>query len=102
VIARVWRGITPASKADEYLEYLRRTGLRDYKSTEGNRGVYVLRRLTDDRAEFVLISLWESFDAVRAFAGSNIENAVYYPEDKKFLLELEPNVTHDEVLVEPE
>jgi hypothetical protein len=48
------------------------------------------------------VSLWESVDAIRKFAGPDIERAVYYPEDKEFLLELEPNVTHYEVLVRPQ
>ena len=45
MIARIWRGITLADKADAYLEYLRETGLRDYAGTAGNRGVKVLKRI---------------------------------------------------------
>ena len=100
MIARLWHGTTPASKADEYLNYLEATGLKDYRSVEGNRGVQVLRRVDADRAEFLLISLWDSFDAIRRFAGPEIEKAVYYPEDKDFLLELEPNVVHYEVVAQ--
>ena len=79
-------------------EYLQRTGLKDYASIPGNRGVWVLRRVYEGEAEFTLISLWDSWDAIKAFAGSEYERAVYYPEDKKFLLELEPKVMHYEVL----
>ena len=79
-------------------EYLQRTGLKDYASIPGNRGVWVLRRVYEGEAEFTLISLWDSWDAIKAFAGPEYEKAVYYPEDKKFLLELEPRVTHYEVL----
>jgi len=57
---------------------------------------------TAKRAEFLFVSLWESVDAICKFAGPDIERAVYYPEDKEFLLELEPNVTHYEVLVHPQ
>jgi heme-degrading monooxygenase HmoA len=102
MIARFWRGITSKSKADEYFEYLKKTGLKDYGSTEGNRGVYVFRRLEDDHAVFLLVSLWESYDAIKKFAGPDFEKAVYYPEDKKFLLEMEPNVVHYEILAQPE
>jgi heme-degrading monooxygenase HmoA len=63
--------------------------------------VYALRRVDGDRAHFLLISLWDSMDAIRKFAGPEPEKAVYYPEDKDFLLEFEPNVTHYEVLVHP-
>lgn len=102
MIARSWRGITREADKDTYFEYLQKTGLPDYAKTKGNRGVWVLRRVRDGIAEFLLISLWDSYDAIRAFAGPDFEKAVYYPEDKKFLLELEPNVSHYEVLSAPE
>jgi heme-degrading monooxygenase HmoA len=98
MIARVWRGVTPASKGDEYLEYLKATGLGEFSRIEGNRGVRVLRRIEGDRAEFLLISFWESIEAIRNFAGHDVEKAVYYPEDKAFLLELEPKVVHYDVV----
>lgn len=85
MIARVWRGIVAESRADEYFAYLKKTGLKEYRSTEGNQGVYVFRRLKDGRAEFLLKSLWESFDVIRRFAGKHYEKAKYYPEDKEFL-----------------
>jgi heme-degrading monooxygenase HmoA len=101
VIARMWRGRTPAEKADAYHGYLRETGLKEYAETPGNLGVYVLRRAEGDVAEFLLVSLWESMDAVRAFAGEDPERAVYYPEDDEYLLEREPTVSHYEVLEGP-
>ncbi len=100
MIARFWRGVTHKAKADQYFDYLMRTGIKDYQSTQGNRGVYVLRRFSGDRAEFLLMTLWESFDAIKKFAGPDVERAVYYPEDKDFLLELEPTVMHYEVLAQ--
>ncbi|MBV9279909.1 MAG: antibiotic biosynthesis monooxygenase [Chloroflexi bacterium] len=100
MIARIWRGMTPAEKADAYLEYLEATGLKDYRATEGNRGVRVLRRVDGGQAEFLLISLWDSFEAIHRFAGDDIETAVYYPEDREYLLELEPAVRHYDLLVD--
>ena len=102
MIARTWHGAVPAEKADAYFDYLMRTGVPGLKGTKGNRGVYVLRRNEGDQAHFFMISLWESREAIRAFAGDDIERARYYPEDEAFLLELEPHVTHYEVLLGPE
>jgi len=102
MIARTWHGVTQAAKADAYLEILNRTGVPEYRGTAGNLGVYVLRRIEGDRAHFLLISLWEDRAAIERFAGSQIEKAVYYPEDREFLLEFEPTVTHYEVLVKPD
>jgi heme-degrading monooxygenase HmoA len=101
MIARIWHGITAASKSDEYLEYLNQTGIPDYQATEGNQGVYVLRRIEGDEAHFLILTLWRSKDAISKFAGSDMEKARYYPEDKKYLRELERTVTHYEVLVQP-
>ncbi|HET7601057.1 MAG TPA: hypothetical protein VFK09_12235 [Gemmatimonadales bacterium] len=98
MIARTWHGVVPSARADEYYRYLQRTGLPDYRATRGNRGVTVLRREEGDRTHFLLLTLWDSMDAIRAFAGEEVERARYYPEDRAFLLELEPNVTHYEVL----
>jgi heme-degrading monooxygenase HmoA len=101
MIARTWHGVTDASKADEYLDYLNNTGVAAYRKTQGNLGLYVLRRIEGNKAHFLLLTLWESEDAIKRFAGSNIEKAKYYPIDEQFLLELEPTVTHYEVMVKP-
>lgn len=101
MIARIWRGVTPESKAESYLEYLKATGLKDCRQTPGNQGVRIFRHIGEGQAEFVFVSLWESMDAIRRFAGDDIERAVYYPEDEGYLLELDPNVTHYEVVAGP-
>ncbi|HXZ41403.1 MAG TPA: hypothetical protein VEG68_11745 [Terriglobales bacterium] len=101
MIARIWRGVTREADQDTYFEYLRKTGLKEYASTPGNRGVWVLRRVRDGKSEFTLISLWDSWEAIKAFAGSDYEQAVFYPEDEKFLIERGPRVMHYEVLARP-
>ncbi len=101
MIARFWHGVTPATKADAYYDYLEASGVKEYRRTTGNRGVYVFRKVTGDRADFVLVSLWDSWDAIRAFAGDDLEKARYFPKDHEFLLEFEPKVTHYEVLAAP-
>jgi heme-degrading monooxygenase HmoA len=98
MIARLWHGITPAQKADIYLEYLNKTGLADYQATEGNLGVQLLCRIEGDRADFLIITLWESVEAIKRFAGEDYEKARYYPEDEDFLLEFEEKVVHYEVI----
>jgi heme-degrading monooxygenase HmoA len=99
MIARIWKGETPESKADQYFTFLKETGIKDYKETKGNQGVLVLRRIRKGRAEFFLLSLWESWDAIREFAGNEVEKAFYYPEDPEYLLSMEPEVEHYEVLL---
>ena len=75
------------------------TGIKDYRETKGNQGVLVLRRISEGRAEFLLLTFWESWDAIRQFAGDDVEKAFYYPEDPEYLLSMEPKVEHYEVLL---
>jgi heme-degrading monooxygenase HmoA len=87
VIARTWRGATRAEDAETYAEYIRQTGLAEYAATPGNRGAFLLYRIDRDRAEVLTLSLWESLDAIRGFAGDDVERAVFYPEDDRYLVE---------------
>jgi heme-degrading monooxygenase HmoA len=97
-IARVWHGVVPAAQGDAYSAYLKATGVADCRATAGNRGVQVLRRTEGDATHFLFISLWESLEAIRRFAGEDVERARYYPEDRAYLVALEPTVLHYEVL----
>lgn len=100
VVARVWHGVTPKSKSAEYLDYLRETGMKDYAGTAGNLGASILVRHDGNKTEFVVISLWNSIEDIKKFAGENVEKARYYPKDRSFLLELEPKVKHYDVAFE--
>lgn len=97
MIARIWRGAVRREDGDAYAEYIERTGVAGYRSTAGNRGVTMLRRDVEDRCEFLILSLWESIDAVKAFAGDDYETAVFYPEDDRFLIERDLRVRHYDV-----
>lgn len=99
MIARTWHGRVPAAKAEAYFDYLLRTGLADYQATSGNLGVLVERWIEGEVAHFRLTTLWESLEAIKAFAGEDYRVARYYPEDDDFLLEREPHVGHSEVLM---
>jgi len=97
MITRIWHGVTPVTKSDEYLNLMRTVAIPDYRSTPGNQGAYALRRIEGDRAHFLMVTFWESEAAIRAFAGDDIRVANYYDFDKNFLLELEPHSTHYEM-----
>ena len=101
MIARMWHGVTTPDKADEFLENINQTGVPGLKGTTGNRGACVLRRIDEAETHFVMISLWDSLEAIIRFAGEDIEKAMYYHKDKDFLLELEPMVKQYEVIVGP-
>lgn len=98
MIARTWRGAVRAHDAESYLEYLKRTGFAAFASTPGNVAALGLRRRVCDRAEFLLISLWDTEEAVRRFAGEHPERAVFFPEDDRFLIERDDHVDHFDVV----
>jgi heme-degrading monooxygenase HmoA len=97
MIARIWHGMVPASKADEYLKRTGSVAIPDYRSVAGNRGAFVLRRLESEVAHFITLSFWESREAIAKFAGKNVDVAKYYDFDHDFLLEFEPLVKHYEI-----
>src|SRR5262245_52456897 len=99
MIARTWHGRVMTPKADAYLAHLKRTGLSEFRSTPGNMGVYVLRRDEDGITPFQVTTLWSSMDAVRSFAGADVDRARYYAQDDEYLLEREPMCTHYDVLM---
>ncbi len=92
----MWRGEVLTARAGEYLEYLKRTGLADYANVPGNRGTTVLTRELGDRTEFLIVTEWDSWEAIREFAGADPEIARYYPEDDDYLLFRTERVEHYE------
>jgi heme-degrading monooxygenase HmoA len=95
VILRTWRGWVETGRVAEYADYVERTGLTGYRETPGNRGCqFVSRELGDGRTEVVTLSWWDSLDAIRGFAGDDIEVAKFYPEDDGYLVERETVVRH--------
>lgn len=98
MIARTWKGAVRPPDADEYVEYMRRTGFAGLASTPGNLAVLGLKRVTLDAAEFIVMSLWESEAAIRGFAGESPQRAVFYPEDQRFLIDRDEHVDHFEVV----
>ena len=98
LIARLWHGRTMASKADAYEAYLNASGVARMLATQGNRGVEVLRRTQGTTTDFIVISYWDSIAAIQKFAGKDYKKAVILDQDRQYLLEVEPNVVHYEVV----
>jgi heme-degrading monooxygenase HmoA len=94
LILRTWRGWTRIEDTDAYAEYILSTGIAAYKKTPGNKGAYLVSRPDGDRAEFLTISLWDDRESIVAFAGDDIDQAVFYPEDDQYLIDRETTVEH--------
>lgn len=100
MIARSWRGATRTSDAEEYARYVEFTGIAAYRKTPGYRGGWTLTRALGEQTVFLVLSLWESEEAVRAFAGEDATTAVFYPEDDRFLVDRDEEVVHWEVALD--
>jgi heme-degrading monooxygenase HmoA len=94
----MWHGRVSTSKAQAYREFLNARAIPDYQSTAGNISVHILERAEGDITHFITLTFWKDMESIKAFAGEHVETAKYYPEDKDFLLEFEPNVVHYEVV----
>jgi heme-degrading monooxygenase HmoA len=100
MIVRMWHGRVPNGKAAAYRAFLNRRAIPDYRSVPGSVSVHVLERPEGEVTHFITLTFWESLEAIRAFAGEDVEQAKYYPEDRDFLLEFEPSVVHYQVVGE--
>jgi heme-degrading monooxygenase HmoA len=98
MIARHWHGRVPAAKADDYLRLMQEVALPDYRATPGNRSARCLHRREGEIVHVETLTLWQDEAAIRRFAGDDFGRAKYYDFDPDFLLELEPDVRHFEVI----
>lgn len=96
LITRSWHGAVKKQDADTYFKYLVETGIKDYKSTPGVLRVELLKRIEGDICHFHTLTLWKSYEDIKAFAGNDYTKAKYYEKDKELLLELEELVQHFE------
>jgi heme-degrading monooxygenase HmoA len=98
MVVRVWRGKSSAANADAYEKFLQHTAYPDYGEARGNRGWMLLRRPLEETVEFMLVSFWESMDAVARYAEGDAHRPKYYPEDRAALLNLPDSVDHFEMV----
>jgi len=101
MISRLWRGWTTKENAGAYEQLLRSTILPGIHRIAGYRGAYLLRRDVPEGVEFMTITLWESMDAVRAFAGEDYEVAVVPPAARELLLRFDARSEHFETVAQP-
>jgi hypothetical protein len=97
MIARHWRGWTEAANANAYEAHLKSKVLPSLRGIEGYRGGYILRHDGPREAEFVVINLFDSLEAVKRFAGPDCNIPVFEPEARMLLSRADPVAMHYEV-----
>lgn len=94
MIAQMWRGWSSSWDADSCGAHLLQTAIRPARGSRGNRAAYLLRRGEEDRTEFAVLTLWESLEDLRNFAGEDLEEATPYPRENKYLIDSDAVITH--------
>ena len=98
MIIREWRGRAISAAAAGYPEHFRSTVLPGLQQTKGFVGAQLGQRQLGDKVEFLVLTRWLSLDAVRAFAGADVNRAVLEPAALAVLADYDFNVQHYEVL----
>jgi heme-degrading monooxygenase HmoA len=101
MVMRSWRGFAAKAKAHAYPDHLLKSVRPKLEQLNGFRGLYLLRRLQGNEVEFRVLTLWESMEAVRSFAGDHPDQAVVEPEARAVLIRFDSAVEHYEVVAAP-
>lgn len=102
MIARLWLCTAAREKAADYIDHFQHGVLPELRQIDGYKGAYILRRELDDGVELTVMTLWESMDTIRKFAGETVEMAVVAPAAQAVLRTFDTTVTHYEIALSPE
>jgi heme-degrading monooxygenase HmoA len=97
MIVRIWRGEAPASSADAYQRHASQTVFPSLARLAGHHGAWLLRREIEGQVEFLAMTLWDSLDSIKAFAGDDVSTAIVEPEGRAALSAYDDFATHYEV-----
>ena len=97
MIARIWRGQASALSAPHYREHATQRVFPQLALLPGHRGAYLLTRETKDGVEFLAVTLWDSIESIKRFAGEDPETAVVEPDARAVLSSFDSFVRHYEI-----
>ncbi len=94
MISRLWRGIARTECADSYIEHLQRETIPAIRALPGFRRAAILHRRCDLGTEFLIVTEWESEQAIAAFAGNDVLVAVVPEEVQRMMVEFDARARH--------
>ena len=97
MISRHWKGIAKHGKADHYIEHLETDTFPKIRKINGFFDASILKRPIKQGTEFLIITVWESMEAIQAFAGEDAETAVVPPVVRDMMVSYDSKVTHYEI-----
>jgi heme-degrading monooxygenase HmoA len=98
MISRQWRGLAHASQAENYVRHLRTETFPALRNIPGFVDASILSRPLAAGVEFLIVTRWESLDAISRFAGADPELAVLPAKARAMMIEYDPRASHFEVL----
>ena len=97
MISRHWRALARPGEADHYIRHLTDETFPKLSGIAGFIKASILKRELERGTEFLIITEWQSLDAIRTFAGADPEAAVVPALVQAMMLEYDPRVRHYEV-----
>jgi heme-degrading monooxygenase HmoA len=98
MIARHWRGLADTKYVDRYIEHLRSQTLPQLEAIPGFISASVMRRTLPEGTEFLVVTVWDSLDAIARFSGPDVETAVVPQNVQRWLIEYDRRARHYEVI----
>lgn len=100
MIIREWRGRASQSNVDAYPRHFREKVVPELRKVPGFVGANLSRRQLGRQIEFLVLTRWQSMNAIRGFAGADTEKAVVDPAAIAALVEFDSAVHHYVVIDE--
>ena len=97
MIARHWRALAKREHAAAYIHHLRSETFPAIRGIDGFVDASIEHRDVAKGVEFLIITYWQSMDAIRKFAGVDPEVAVVPDKVRAMMIELDARVRHYEV-----
>lgn len=98
MISRQWCGLAKPEHAGRYIQHLQHETFPALKNIAGFVTASILRRKLDCGIEFMIITHWESMEAITQFAGQDTEAAVVPDKVKEMMVGYDRVVRHYEVV----
>lgn len=98
-IARHWSARTTEAQVPKYLEHFSKSVLPELRGVSGFLGATVSVRHSANEVEIFVETTWRSLEAVRGFAGADIEAAVVDSEAAALLKDYDRRVSHYEIAI---
>ncbi len=98
MIARHWKGLAKPGEAENYIDHLKTETFPKLSEINGFIEASILRREVDRGTEFLIITTWESMEAIERFAGATANVAVVPAVAQAMMIEYDGNVSHYEII----